>query len=292
LVVAQADRVVALFHSAFESQKKNWVEKVIEVLRTHANEPSWSNAIGRCAQIAAIGDDIPTAQLIFGLISKQEPNQAAAGLQLAKAYYRHGEIAQAKEFLLQLIAQGAASAEAQALLGNCYESEHQPVLAMQAYQHAIELEPSQISYYMAQISLQLDMGKTKEALALVNRVLTVAPNDSRVWVWKGNTELHTNSFKDAKASFTRASELDSLNADAILGLAGAESLVGSNEEAIVQYKIGIGRFPEDPRFYIGCAGMFLASSNASELEPQTESLLKEAVKLDPRSAEAHYQLGQ
>jgi len=292
LVAAQPDRVVALFHSALQSGDELALEKGIAALRTHASDPLWTNALGRCLQIAAKGGDAATAESLFALIPAGSPDVAANGLQIAKLRYRNGQFVKAQELLLQLAEHGAVGAEAEILLGNCYEAGHRPQLAAQAYQRAMAMDPAQLSPYEDMISLQLDLGRTGPALEFVQRALAIAPNDARVWVWKGNVELRRNSYQEAQSSFLQASKLDGRNADAILGLAGANALAGSPEAAISEYQNGISRFPDDTRFYVACAAMFLASSNALELQAQTESLLQEALKRTPHSAEAHYQLGQ
>jgi tetratricopeptide (TPR) repeat protein len=197
-----------------------------------------------------------------------------------------------REFLLQLARHGAMSADLQALLGQCFESEHQPGLAMQAYERSIELNPSRIDYYEAPISLLLDLGKTDDALALANRALAIAPTDARPWLWKGQADLHLHAYKDAMESYTHAGKLDSSSADAILGVAAVYFVSGQSDAAIAEYKAGIAQFPNDARLYVACASMLLASPDSAKLQAEAENLLQKAAKLAPQSAEAHYQLGQ
>ena len=45
LVSSQPDRVVAMFHSVVESRQSEKIEKIVEVLKLHANDSSWSAAI-------------------------------------------------------------------------------------------------------------------------------------------------------------------------------------------------------------------------------------------------------
>ncbi len=172
LVASQPDRTVALFHSIVESGQHDKIPKIVEVLRAHASDSQWANAIDRCIQIAATAGDPDTAKVLFALIPDNDPGRPRAGVQLAKIFYSRGQVSQAKELVLHLAEQSAANADLQALLGNCFESEHQPALALQAYQRAIEASPTRVDYYQDPISLLLDLGKTSDALALVNRALT------------------------------------------------------------------------------------------------------------------------
>ena len=291
-VISQPDRTVALFNSVLRSGQRDKITKLIDALKVHVNDKLWASAIVRCTQIAAMRGDLHTAQTLFAWIPDDDPGRPAAGVQLANLLYSRGEVSQAKEFLLQLAQQGVMSADLQTLLGNCFESEHQPSLAMQAYQRAIELNPSRVDYYEAPISLLLDLGKNNDALALVNRALAIAPTDARPWLWKGQMDLRMHAYKDAMESYRHASKLDSSSADAILGIAAVYFVSGQNDAAIAEYKAGINRFPNDARLYVACAAMLLASPDSPKLQAEANNLLQKAVKLAPQSAEAHYQLGQ
>lgn len=292
LVISQPDRTVALFHSMVQSGQHDKTAKIVDVLKLHANNKSWTDAIVRCTQIAAMGGDLETAEALFALIPHDDSGRPTAGFQLAKLLYSRAQVSQAKALLLQLAEDHVVSADLQALLGNCFESERQPGLALEAYQRAIQADPSRIDYYEDLISLLLYLRKTSDAILLVNHALEIAPTDARPWVWKGNVSIRANALKDAMESYRHAAKLDSSNADAIVGVAAVYFATGQSDAAIAEYKAGIVRFPNDARFYVACAEMLLASPDSLKLQAQTESLLQKAVKLMPRSAEGHYLLGQ
>jgi tetratricopeptide (TPR) repeat protein len=292
LVISQPDRTVALFHSLVRSGQRAKLAKVVDVLPLRRNDPGWPSAISRCTQIAASGGELETAKSLFALISMSEPSRPSAGIQLATLEYNVGQVSDAKQLLLQLVEQGVVSADLQLLLGNCYETQREPSLAMQAYRRAIEAEPARVDAYRDLIALLVDLGKRSEALELVKHAITIAPNDARPWVWKGNLSLRKNEYNDAIESYTHASKLDKSNADAVLGIATVHFVAGQNAAAINQYRAGMTRFPNDSRFYIACAETLLASPDSLKLQREAEDLLRKAAKLNPQSAEAHYQLGQ
>lgn|SRR5215469_6095724 len=292
LVISQPERTVALFHSVVQSRQQDKIGKIVDELKLHANDEQWEDAISRCIQVAAMGGYLETARTLFSLLPDSNPVQAPAGFQLAKLLYTRSQVSQAKELLLQLAEHGVVSADLQALLGNCFESEHQPELALEAYQRAIQMEPSRIDHYEDLISLLLYLRRTKDTLALVKQALAIAPNDARPWVWKGNVDLHRNSYKDAMEDYKHAAVMDSSNPDALYGISAAYFVTGQTEAAIDECKAGITRFPNDARFYVAYANMLLASPDAIKLEAQGEKLLQKAVKLAPQSAQAHYLLGQ
>jgi len=292
LVISQPDRAVALFHAVVQSGQRDQIPQIIEVLKLRANDKLWKNAIVQCTEIAAIGGDLQSTEVLFAVIPEDDSGRSAAGFQLAKLLYTRDQVSRAKELLLQLNEHGVASAEVQALLGNCFESEHQPGLALQAYKRAIQADPSRIDYYEELVSLLLDLRRTNDAIALANHALSIAPNDARPWVWKGRISLRANAYQDAMENYTHATKLDATNADASLGIAAVHFVSGQSDAAIAEYKAGIARFPNDARFYIAYAEVLMGSPDSLKLQAETESLLQKAAKLAPRSAEAHYQLGQ
>jgi superkiller protein 3 len=292
LVAAQPERTVALFHSVVESRQSDKISKIVEVLRLHSNDKSWVSALTRCAQLAIMGGDLQTAETLFSLIPADNSDRPATAFHLAQLLYNRAQIAQAKELLLQLKSNGLENADVETLLGNCLESERQPEQAIAAYRRAIAADPSRVDRYEDLISLLLYQHRTADALLAVNQALKIAPNDSRVWVWKGNVDLHRNDYKTGMESYTHAVQLDKENADALFGVAGAYYVTGQGEAAMSECKAGISRFPDDTRFYVSYAEMLLASPDAMQQHAQAKDLLEKALKLSPQSAQAHYLLGQ
>lgn len=291
-VISQPDRTVSLFNSWVQSGELGKLPKIVDVLKLRTTDPAWASAISRCSEIAAMGGDLETARSLLSLIPLNEPTRPMAGLQLAKVLYGRNQVSAAKQLLLQLADQGVMSADLQALLGACFEAEHQPALAAEAYQREIDMDPGRVDYYHDLISLLLDLGRTKDAAALVDRALVIAPNDARPWVWKAHVRVQANAYQDAIESYTHASKLDGSNAEAILGLATVYFILGQNDAAIAEYTMGIEKFPNDARFYLGFAETLLASPDSRKSQARAEKLLENAVRLAPQSAEAHYQLGQ
>jgi tetratricopeptide (TPR) repeat protein len=292
LVAAQPERTVALFHSVIESGLGDKIAKLVKVLKLHANDKSWAGTVSRCTEIAMSGGDLQTSEALFSLIPLDNPVWAEAGFQLAKSLYNHSQPGRAKDLLLQLKSQGIENGDVENLLGNCLESERQPEQAIAAYRRAIAADPSRIDLYEDLISLLLYQHRTADALLVAKQALTVAPNDSRPWVWKGNVDLSRNDYRGAQESYTHAVGLDSGNPDALFGVAGLYYVTGQGEAAISECKAGISRFPGDARFYISYAEMLLASPDAFRLHAQAKDLLERALKLAPQSAQAHYLLGQ
>jgi tetratricopeptide (TPR) repeat protein len=292
LAVSQPDRAVVLFDSLLRSGRKADMGRVIEALRPNVSDPSWTSAITRCATMAALGDDLEATETLFAMIPDSDSDQRAAGLPLAALLYQKGQVAQAQELLLRLIQSGWVSADAQTLLGKCLESQHDAARAAEAYSKAIEIDPSNVARYDDLISLLLQFGKMNDALPWSNRAVAVAPKSARAWVLKGNVELRSNAYEQALDSYLRAAKLDGSDPDTILLIGGVHFISGDEEAASAEYKAGIERFPNDPRFYVNFAEVLLGSSDSSNRQARAEELLQKALKLAPQSAEAHYQMGQ
>lgn len=292
LVAAQPERTVALFHSVVESAQTDKISKIVDVLQLHANEKSWASALSRCAQLAIVGGNLQAAETLFSLIPTDGSDRLATGLQLVKLLYNRAQVSQAKELLLQLKSQGFENADLETLLGNCLESERRPEEAIAAYRRAIAADSSHIDRYEDLISLLLYRHRTADALSVVNEALKLGPNDSRVWVWKGNVDLNRHDYKTAMESYRHAVQLDKQNPDALFGVAGAYYVTGQTEAAMSECKAGISRFPDDTRFYVSYAEMLLTSPDAMQQHAQAKDLLERALKLSPQSAQAYYLLGQ
>jgi len=292
LAVSQPDRAVVLFHSLLRSGQKADIGRVVEALRSHASDPLWTSAISRCATMAGLADNLEAAETLYGMIPDNDSDQRAAGLPLAALLYQDGQVAQAQELLSRLIQRGWVSADAQALLGKCLESQHEAEPAAEAYSKAIEIDASNVARYDDLISLLLQFGKMNDALAWANRAVAVAPKSARAWVLKGNAELRSNAYDQALDSYLRAANLDGSDPDTILLIGGVHFISGDEEAAIAEYKAGIDRFPNDPRFYVNFAEVLLGSPDSSKRQAHAEALLQKALKLAPQSAEAHYQMGQ
>jgi len=292
LVVVEPERTLALFHSLIESGQADKIAKVVDVLKLHASDKAWAGAVRGCRQIAMTSGDRESAEALFALIPSEDSARPAAGLQLARLLYRQSQVLRAKELLLELKSEGVNNADLENLLGNCLESEREPEQAAAAYRRAIAVDPSRVELYEDLISLFLYQHRTGDALLVAKQALTIAPKDSRPWVWRGNVDLARNDYKDAMESYTHAVRLNNRNPDALFGVAGAYYVTGQGEAAISQCRAGISRFPGDTRFYVSYAEMLLASPEALRLHPQAKALLEKAVKLAPQSAQAHYLLGQ
>jgi tetratricopeptide (TPR) repeat protein len=147
-VISQPDRTVSLFNSWVQSGELGKLPKIVDVLKLRTTDPSWASTISRCSEIAAMGGDLETARSLLSLIPLNESTRPMAGLQLAKVLYGRNQVSAAKQLLLQLADQGVMSADLQALLGACFEAEHQPALAAEAYQREIDMDPARVDYYM------------------------------------------------------------------------------------------------------------------------------------------------
>ena len=292
LIAAQPDRTVALFHSLMEMRQQSSIPRVVDVLRQNAGNPAWSRALDQCTQIAVRAGDLDTAKTLLAMVPATEPGRLDVELQLARLLYSQGQVSDAQRLLRDVSQQNPHNAEVQVLLGNCFEAEGQPAFALASYQQAVQIAPARVESYQDLISLLFDLGKTDDAAVMIERALSAAPKDARPWVWKGILYLRKNQYEAAIESYSQANRLDHSNADAVLGIGAVYFVAGKNNAAMVQYRKGMARFPNDARFYIACAETMLASPDSLKLQAEAKQLLERAVKIAPQSAEGHYQLGQ
>jgi tetratricopeptide (TPR) repeat protein len=290
LTVSQPDWTVALFDASIKDGSKEDTSRVMRVLEARAGDSAWTSAIARCAEIAASNGDMEKTLSLFALIPAISPGRQMAGLNLATLLYQSSRLPEARQVLEQLQKQDDGDVED--LLGKCLEGQHEWDLAAQAYQRSIALEPHKLPYFEDLAALYLRLGRTEDAGEVSNRAVALFPNDAKAWILKGDVELRMSAYQKAMESYTHASKLDPSSADVLLDLASLRFVAGETEEAVAQYKMGMARFPRDPRFFISCAEVLLGEPDAAKTQLYAKTLLQRAVALDPGSSEAHYQLGQ
>jgi len=291
-VISQPDWTVALFEASLKNGDKEDAFRIMQVLEGRASDPSWTSAIARCAEIAARNDETGKAQTLSALIPSTSPLRHALALQLATAFYQAGNVPQARRSLEEFEAQGQPNGDSQNLLGKCLEAQHQWVSAVEAYKRSIALEPHKIDHFEDLVTLDLQLGRMEDAGQAADRAVALFPADAKAWILKGDVELRMSAYKKAMESYAHASKLDPSSADVLLDIASLHFVAGETDQAVAQYKAGMARFPNDPRFYISCAEVLLAEPDPTAKQPYAKTLLEKAVALDPESAEAHYQLGQ
>jgi protein O-GlcNAc transferase len=284
------ESIAALARSYYHLDAKEKARTTLEELLTH---PAGQKGILLGAEIADEMRDYDTAEKLVSSVQPDISSQGTLGYRLAEVQYHAKRFQQSQRTLLDLIASGYKTGKIFNLLGWCYDKQNQVQEAVSAFQEAISLEPVQESNYLDLEKILLANHLLPAALDAAKRTTEVFPDSTRGFLIRGSIEMNMTQFTDAIASYTRAVQLDPAGPDGILGLAGAQSAAGLNQEARVNFEAALKQFPKDVRFKVQYALMMLkeAETGNALAETRAEQLLKSALALDPSVPEVHYQFG-
>jgi tetratricopeptide (TPR) repeat protein len=118
------------------------------------------------------------------------------------------------------------------------------------FQQAIDIEPTFIDARKALIRVDLDAGRKMDAAKAITQLLEIEPDDLSNRVLLGQFLLEQQEPERALAQFSAALNLESNNADALLGFAAAAARIGMADRAKEALERGRKRYPSDPRFQI------------------------------------------
>jgi tetratricopeptide (TPR) repeat protein len=250
---------------------------------------------------------------------KQAAKTASALLAEAQALAREGRVAEAKSKIQEELLQNPANAEAYDLLGIISVSEKEYAGALEAFQHALELEPNSVRTRNSVGNVYVAQGKLDLAGQEFRTVLRAAPanrdanyNLGLVLLAQGapaKAILHFQRVRPAnletKFNLTRAYLQAGRTAE---GLKSATELSSENKDN-VQLHFTLGILLAAEKQY-GAAQLELEKANALQPEtfeilynlgqaylrageyPKAELALNRALKLKPDSPEALYLLAQ
>jgi tetratricopeptide (TPR) repeat protein len=290
LVRQHPESVAALALSQYRTGTKEEARKTLGILVKH-REGSRAAMLG--ARIATEDSDYEEALRL--LESAEDSNPAFSGLayNIALAEYNLGRYADCTAKLVPLAGTTQDSGEVENQLGWCYQKQGKFGPAVGALKQAVALAPGEESNYLDLGGVLREGKSLPAALSVATAGVERFPKSARMWRLKGSIELSLSHYPDAVGSYSRAYELDPSGAWALLGLGLALAGEGVNAEAVKTFEEGILRFPRNASFELEYAVLLLRKVDAGDraAKPRAVELLHKALAIDPKSAEAHYQLG-
>jgi tetratricopeptide (TPR) repeat protein len=223
-----------------------------------------------------------------------KPSSYENGYNLGLAYLQVGNYPGASrqiEALLKL----HETAELHSLLGDAEDKAGDPAKAAQEYSRAAQMNPSEDNL----INLGIEFARY-HALDLAEKVFVGAaeryPRSARIQVGLGYCNYLREKYDKARTALIRAAELAPSNGNVYLALANAyTSAPEMHGDGITELMRKWVRLrPNDPRASYYCA--LSLRKEAHDLGRQVdadelESLLKTAIRLEPKMAGAYLQLG-
>jgi len=235
------------------------------------------------------------ADAIPSLEKAQKLNPAAYdnGYDLALAYLVAGRLNEARS-QVHLLLQVKETAELHNLLAQIEEKDGQFVAAANQFESAAHMEPSESNLF--DWGGELLLHRTLDpAVAVFERATALYPKSARLMVGLGMAYYARGNYDDAVKTFLLGADLDPSDARCYKFLARAyDSSPSQAAEVIARFKRYAALQPRNgqAQYYYAMALWKGKRTQDPDLDlKQIDSLLRSAIALDPKLAEAHLQLG-
>ncbi|HXG33296.1 MAG TPA: tetratricopeptide repeat protein [Bryobacteraceae bacterium] len=156
--------------------------------------------------LARLGD-YPGAAARFEKARSNYPDRYEVEYNLALAYQKGNQPAEAVRILEHLAASGPDKAELYNLLGHAYRGAGRIREAYEAFRKAATLEPEDEANYLDLIALCLDQNNPDLASEIADIGLRRRPESGRLWIQKGVVYAWKGLMPQAREAFAKAAEL-------------------------------------------------------------------------------------
>ncbi|HYG48762.1 MAG TPA: sulfotransferase [Allosphingosinicella sp.] len=155
--------------------------------------------------------------------------------------------------------------------------------AHQLLRQALELAPGDVMVLGAIGAVLRKENRLDEALAVLDRVVTVEPRHSAAWLERGYTLEALRAEPEAVASYRRSLELDPKLAPAMGKLADIAARHGDQRAARDQAERALAIDPSNPAATFALATMEIEARRGVEAEARLQALLTTSLKADDRT---------
>lgn len=221
------------------------------------------------------------------------PSSYENGYDLTLTYILAGRLADARQTVQDLLKK-KNTAELHNLLGEIEEKDGKFVEAANEYETAAHLDPSESNLF--DWGSELLIHRTlAPAIEVFQHATERYPNSSRLLIGLGMALYSRGNYDDAVKSLLRAADLNPSDPGCYLFLSKAyDSSPSQADQVIERFRRFAELQPHNPRASYYYAMSLWKGKRAQDAElnlQQIEALLKTAIALDPKFAEAYLQLG-
>lgn len=290
LVRQRPETIAALARANYSIGEREKARAALQLLVGH---PAGPEAVFQGGRLAAEFKDYETTEKLLSSVKDTYPDSAALNYNIALAQFGAKHYQESEKTLTASIGYGHGTADAYALLGWTYAKQDRLPEMLQAFEKAINMEPSNPVHFLDLGDALLEKMNYGTALAVANETVKRFPSISRAYSLKGSVELKMYLLTEALKSYATAVDLDPNDPKAALGLALTQWNANQNEEAARSFEEGARKFPRDAFFLMKHAIFLLNSSDErnAQREARIRVLLKRSEELDDSIAETHFQLG-
>ena len=222
-----------------------------------------------------------------------DPANDANERDLALAYQETGEPRQAREHVSNLLKR-SNDADLNRMAAELDEKLGDPLAAVQEYQQAVSLDPSEQNYFAWGSELLLHRAVWQAAEVFRNGV-KAHPNSARLQTALGTALFAGALYDDSARSLCAASDLDPSNSEPYIFM-GRIIMAAPAPLPCVETKLArfVQQKPDSSvanYLYAMAIWKRQQSSSNNPALPQVETLLTKAVSLDPKCSDGYLQLG-
>lgn len=217
--------------------------------------------------------------------------EAASGPNLKAAIKAldDGRLEEASAICVALIAADPVNAQAIHLLGVvAYQSGGGIAEAQELVERAISIDPNDAKFYNSRGALQYALGNNEVAVVDFRRATQLAPNDSMAWNNLGNALLRLNDVTEAEQAFRRALSRQPAPVAAINNLGVALKRRGQLDKALICFREAI---LQDPTYVDAHFNMGELLYQLDEIETSAGHF-RRAIEVDADCAPAYASLAQ
>ncbi len=150
---------------------------------------------------------------------------------ISRALFSLGRLQNAREKLTLLSKELPEDSEVLLWLGKTEDKLKRRDVAQTLFRKAIEIKPNDFEGYLSLAQLYFDMGKTEDAISVLNEAASNVPESAEMHRLRGKSELASKRLDNAIHHFKRALELDPEDLEARFAMAQAFRKNGQLHEA-------------------------------------------------------------
>jgi Flp pilus assembly protein TadD len=228
-----------------------------------------------------------------------EPPEAMTLARRAYEQAKAGQFEEAASGLREAARLAPANSLFRSALGGVLERQGKTAEAVAAFTEAMRLDPANVKVRERLESLSLEWGaalarerRYRAGLMLARESAARFPKSEAAHIMLGLFCARNQQNLAAVDAYRRALTINRASAEASVGLGIAQSSAGLSRDAQATFEAGLQAFPADAMHRQAYGVLLVKMAEAGEAPAQrAAAMLEAALELNPKLAEAHYQLG-
>jgi protein O-GlcNAc transferase len=201
--------------------------------------------------------------------------------------FQRGQLADARQVILQGIARNPHLANLHFYLGNLYCEERQFALAIASYEHALSIEPNQPDI-LANLGLAfLKQGLPEQAAPILQNAVALNPNMFNAYNNLGIAQRELEQLENAESAFRLALQINPNDADTHNNLGNTLRDLGHLDNAVVSFHAAIKIKPDYAEAH---NNLGIALQSMGRLDDAITSF-RRTLEIEPNHVMAHSNLG-